>query len=221
VLGVDNLVFLAILTNRLPEAQRALGRKVGLSLALGTRLLLLAVLAWIVALTQPVLAMFGQSFSWRDLILIGGGLFLLVKATHEIHNTVEGENDFPEGGGTGRYPTFTSVVIQIAIIDIIFSLDSVITAVGMANELWVMVTAVVVAMIIMLIASTPLSEFVSRHPTVKMLALAFLLLIGMVLIADGFGLHIPKGYIYFALAFSVGVEVMNHLMRRKRKTAAT
>jgi len=223
VLGVDNLVFLAILTNRLPEAQRPLGRKVGLSLALGTRLLLLATLAWIVTLTQPVLAMFGQSFSWRDLILIGGGLFLLVKATHEIHNTMEGEDDSPEGegSGAGRYPAFSSVVIQIAIIDIIFSLDSVITAVGMANELWVMATAVVIAMIIMLIASTPLSEFVSHHPTVKMLALAFLLLIGVVLIADGFGLHIPKGYIYFALAFSVGVEVMNHLMRRKRKAAAT
>ena len=223
VLGVDNLVFLAILTNRLPEAQRPLGRKVGLSLALGTRLLLLATLAWIVTLTQPVLAMFGQSFSWRDLILIGGGLFLLVKATHEIHNTVEGDDDLSagQGGGASRHPAFTSVVIQIAIIDIIFSLDSVITAVGMANEFWVMVAAVVVAMAIMLIASTPLSEFVSRHPTVKMLALAFLLLIGVVLIADGFGLHIPKGYIYFALAFSIGVEVMNHLMRRKRRVTAT
>jgi predicted tellurium resistance membrane protein TerC len=177
VLGVDNLVFLAILTNRLPEAQRPLGRKVGLSLALGTRLLLLATLAWIVTLTQPVLAMLGQSFSWRDLILIGGGLFLLVKATHEIHNTVEGDDDLSAGqnGGASRHPAFTSVVIQIAVIDIIFSLDSVITAVGMANEFWVMVAAVVVAMAIMLIASTPLSEFVSRHPTVKMLALAFLL----------------------------------------------
>jgi predicted tellurium resistance membrane protein TerC len=223
VLGVDNLVFLAILTNRLPEAQRPLGRKVGLSLALGTRLLLLATLAWIVTLTQPVLAMLGQSFSWRDLILIGGGLFLLVKATHEIHNTVEGDDDLSAGqsGGASRHPAFTSVVIQIAVIDIIFSLDSVITAVGMANEFWVMVAAVVVAMAIMLIASTPLSEFVSRHPTVKMLALAFLLLIGVVLIADGFGLHIPKGYIYFALAFSIGVEAMNHLMRRKRKETAT
>jgi predicted tellurium resistance membrane protein TerC len=223
VLGVDNLVFLAILTNRLPEVQRPLGRKVGLGLALGTRLLLLATLAWIVTLTQPLLAMFGQSFSWRDLILIGGGLFLLVKATHEIHNTVEGDDDLSaeQSGGAGRHPGFTFVVIQIAIIDIIFSLDSVITAVGMANEFWVMVAAVVIAMAVMLIASTPLSEFVLRHPTVKMLALAFLLLIGVVLIADGFGLHIPKGYIYFALAFSVGVEAMNHLMRRKRKTAAT
>jgi predicted tellurium resistance membrane protein TerC len=223
VLGVDNLVFLAILTNRLPETQQSLGRKVGLSLALGTRLLLLATLAWIVTLTQPVLAMLGHFFSWRDLILIGGGLFLLVKATHEIHNTMEGDDDLSGGksGGASRHPAFTSVVIQIAVIDIIFSLDSVITAVGMANEFWVMVAAVVVAMAIMLIASTPLSEFVSRHPTVKMLALAFLLLIGVVLIADGFGLHIPKGYIYFALAFSIGVEAMNHLMRRKRKVTAT
>jgi predicted tellurium resistance membrane protein TerC len=222
VLGVDNLVFLAILTNRLPEAQRPLGRKVGLALALGTRLLLLATLAWVVTLTQPIIEVSGRGFSWRDLILIGGGLFLLVKATHEIHNTMEGE-ETDDAGGTPLppvYPAFVSVVIQIAIIDIIFSLDSVITAVGMANQLWVMALAVVASMLLMLIASTPLSNFVSRHPTVKMLALSFLLLIGVVLIADGFGLHIPKGYIYFALAFSVGVEALNHDMRRKRRKAA-
>jgi predicted tellurium resistance membrane protein TerC len=222
VLGVDNLVFLAILTNRLPEKQRPLGRKVGLALALGTRLLLLATLAWVVTLTQPIIELSGRGFSWRDLILIGGGLFLLVKATHEIHNTMEGE-EADDADGTPLppvYPAFVSVVIQIAIIDIIFSLDSVITAVGMANQLWVMALAVIASMLLMLIASTPLSNFVSRHPTVKMLALSFLLLIGVVLIADGFGLHIPKGYIYFALAFSVAVEALNHGMRRKRKKAA-
>jgi len=220
VLGIDNIVFLAILTNRLPPHQRPLGRKIGLTLALGTRLLLLATLAWIVKLTAPLFTLFGQGFSWRDLILIGGGLFLLVKAVLEIHETVEGGHD--EAVGDSRdvprvYPAFSSIVVQIAIIDIIFSLDSVITAVGMADTLWVMVVAVVAAMIIMLVASGPLSDFVSTHPTIKMLALAFLLLIGVFLIADGFGLKIPKGYLYFALGFSVLVEAMNHWMRKKRR----
>lgn len=219
VLGIDNIVFLAILTNRLPPHQRPLGRKIGLSLALGTRLLLLATLAWIVKLTAPLFMLFGQGFSWRDLILIGGGLFLFVKAVLEIHETMEGshEKDAKEiSAGTKVYPAFAAIVVQIAIVDIIFSLDSVITAVGMADTLWVMVVAVVIAMIIMLVASTPLSDFVSAHPTIKMLALAFLLLIGVFLIADGFGLKIPKGYLYFALGFSVLVEAMNHWMRRKR-----
>jgi predicted tellurium resistance membrane protein TerC len=219
VLGIDNLVFIAILTNRLPQAKRPAARKTGLALALGTRLLLLATLAWIITLTMPVIELFGTALSWRDLIMIGGGLFLLVKATHEIHNTVEGDGGHTQNEAGGRLQKFSSVVVQIAIIDIIFSLDSVITAVGMANQLWVMVLAVVAAMVIMLIASTPLAEFVARHPTVKMLALSFLILIGVVLIADGLGFHIPKGYIYFALAFSVGVEMLNHLMRRK--TTAT
>lgn len=219
VLGIDNLVFIAILTGRLPEHQRSLGRKVGLSLALLTRLMLLATLAWIVGLTQPVFEIAGKGFSWRDIILIAGGLFLLYKATVEIHEMVEkddGEPDRPEGA-VGV--TFRGVVMQVAVIDIIFSLDSVITAVGMADHLWVMVVAVVVAMIIMIIASDPLANFVSAHPTVKMLALAFLLLIGVLLIADGFGLHVPKGYIYFALAFSVAVETLNHWVRRRRKRA--
>ncbi len=219
VLGIDNLVFIAILTGRLPEHQRSLGRKVGLSMALLTRLMLLATLAWIVGLTQPVFEIAGKGFSWRDIILIAGGLFLLYKATVEIHEMVEkddGEPDRPEGA-TGV--TFRGVVMQVAVIDIIFSLDSVITAVGMADHLWVMVVAVVVAMIIMIIASDPLANFVSAHPTVKMLALAFLLLIGVLLIADGFGLHVPKGYIYFALAFSVAVETLNHWVRRRRKRA--
>ena len=223
VLGIDNLVFLTILTNRLAPEQRPLGRKIGLTLALGTRLLLLATLAWIVKLTDPLFTMFDHGFSWRDLILIGGGLFLLVKAVHEIHETMEGEAEAAERAASGKVPaakvyaSFASVVVQIAIIDIIFSLDSVITAVGMADTLWVMVVAVVAAMIIMLVASGPLGDFVSAHPTIKMLALSFLLLIGVFLIADGFGLHIPKGYLYFALGFSIAVEALNHWMRRKRR----
>jgi len=218
VLGIDNIVFLAILTNRLPPHQRALGRKIGLSLALGTRLLLLATLAWIVKLTEPLFTLFDQGFSWRDLILIGGGLFLLVKAVLEIHESMEGAHDAAANDSDAPkvYAVFSSIVVQIAVIDIIFSLDSVITAVGMADTLWVMVVAVVAAMIVMLAASGPLSEFVSNHPTIKMLALSFLLLIGVFLIADGFGLKIPKGYLYFALGFSVLVEAMNHWMRRKK-----
>ncbi|MEO8102938.1 MAG: TerC family protein [Betaproteobacteria bacterium] len=220
VLGIDNIVFLAILTNRLPPHQRPMGRKIGLTLALGTRLLLLATLAWIVKLTEPLFSLFDHGFSWRDLILIGGGLFLLVKAVLEMHETVEGEEEHDEVGSADVarvYPAFASIVVQIAFIDIIFSLDSVITAVGMADTLWVMVVAVVAAMMIMLFASGPLSDFVSAHPTIKMLALAFLLLIGVFLVADGFGMKIPKGYLYFALGFSVLVEGMNHWMRNRKR----
>ncbi len=220
VLGIDNLVFIAILTGRLPLHQRALGRKVGLGLALITRLMLLATLAWIIGLTAPVITLGGQGFSWRDIILIGGGLFLLYKATVEIHEMTEHDGeaaDKPEGVAGA---SFKSIVLQIAVIDIIFSLDSVITAVGMADKLWVMVAAVVIAMIIMIVASNPLADFVAAHPSVKMLALSFLLLIGVLLIADGFGLHIPKGYVYFALAFSVAVESLNHWVRLRRKRAA-
>jgi len=217
VLGIDNLVFIAILTGRLPAHQRALGRKVGLALALVTRLMLLATLAWIVGLTEPLFSVAGKGFSWRDVILIGGGLFLLYKATVEIHEMVEKEEDEPDSPQGAAGVTFQGVVLQIAVIDIIFSLDSVITAVGMADQLWVMVAAVVFAMIIMIIASNPLANFVQAHPTVKMLALAFLLLIGVILIADGLGLHVPKGYIYFALAFSVAVETLNHWVRARRR----
>ena len=218
VLGIDNIVFLAILTNRLAPHQRALGRKIGLTLALGTRLLLLATLAWIVKLTDPLFTLFDHGFSWRDLILIGGGLFLLVKAVHEIHETMEGAQDAAANDSEAPkvYAVLSSIVVQIAVIDIIFSLDSVITAVGMADTLWVMVVAVVAAMMVMLAASGLLSDFVSNHPTIKMLALSFLLLIGVFLIADGFGMKIPKGYLYFALGFSVLVEAMNHWMRRKK-----
>jgi predicted tellurium resistance membrane protein TerC len=218
VLGIDNLVFIAILTNRLPEPQRPLARKVGLALALVTRLILLAALAWIVSLTRPVLTVAGLGLSWRDLILLAGGVFLLVKATREIHHAVEGDAE-PEHGVSGRAAvraSFAAIVAQVAVVDIVFSLDSVITAVGMADRLWVMVVAVVLAMILMITASTPLGNFVSSHPTVKMLALSFLLMIGVVLIADGLHFHIPKGYVYFSLAFSILVEALNFRARRRR-----
>jgi predicted tellurium resistance membrane protein TerC len=217
VLGIDNLVFISILAARLPLEQQSKARKVGLALALISRLLLLATLAWIIGLTQPFITVAGFGLSWRDLILIGGGLFLLYKATHEIHNEVEGAEEDKGPGKTAA--TFVAVVTQIAIIDIIFSLDSVITAVGMADDLWVMVVAVIAAVVVMLIAADPLSRFIAAHPTVKMLALSFLLLIGVMLIADGLHFHIPKGYVYFALGFSVAVEALNHWVRRGRVKA--
>ena len=219
VLGIDNLVFITILTERLPPERRPAGRKVGLALALGTRLLLLAALAWIVSLTRPVLHVGGLDLSWRDLILLGGGLFLMVKATREIHHAVEGDGE-PEHGVAGTAAmraSFGAVVAQIAVVDVIFSLDSVITAVGMADELWVMVVAIVIAMILMITASTPLGNFVASHPTVKMLALSFLLMIGVVLVADGLHFHIPKGYVYASLAFSILVEALNFRARRRRR----
>ena len=216
VLGIDNLVFIAILTGRLPAHQRALGRKVGLALALITRLMLLATLAWIVGLTQPLFSVAGKGFSWRDIILIAGGLFLLYKATVEIHEMVEKEEEEPDSPHGAAGVTFQGVVLQIAVIDIIFSLDSVITAVGMAQHLSIMVIAVIVAVIFMMFFAKYISDFVHQHPTVKMLALAFLLLIGVTLIADGFGQHISKGYIYFAMAFSVFVEMLNLRLRRSK-----
>lgn len=217
VLGIDNLVFIAILTGRLPLHQRALGRKVGLSLALITRLMLLATLAWIVGLTAPVFTVAGQGFSWRDLILIAGGLFLLYKATVEIHEMTEhdAEQANPADGAVGV--TFKGIVLQIAVIDIIFSLDSVITAVGMADKLWVMITAVVLAVGVMVIFSDRISDFVSKHPSLKMLALSFLMLIGVMLVAEGIGSHVEKGYVYFAMAFSLIVEVLNMRVRTKQK----
>jgi predicted tellurium resistance membrane protein TerC len=218
VLGIDNLVFISILAGRLPEEQQSKARKVGLALALITRLALLATLAWIVSLTAPFVHIGGFGLSWRDVILIVGGLFLLYKATVEIHGEVEGEADEKGPGKTAA--TFGAVVTQIAIIDIVFSLDSVITAVGMADQLWVMVVAVIAAVIVMLIASDPLAAFIQAHPTIKMLALAFLILIGVMLIADGMHFHIPKGYVYFALGFSVAVEGLNHWVRRRRRAAA-
>lgn len=219
VLGIDNLVFLAILAERLPEHQRASARKLGLMFALGTRLALLASLTWIAGLVEPVFTLLGRAVSWRDIILIGGGVFLLAKATHEIHGSLEGEEDGPAEDGAGRavQAGFVVTIVQIGVLDIVFSLDSVITAVGMANQLWVMVAAVVVAVALMLVASGPLSAFVSRHPTVKMLALSFLLLVGMSLVADGMGFHIPKAYLYFAMGFSVLVEALNLAARRRKR----
>jgi len=213
VLGIDNLLFISILADRLPQEQRAKARKVGLALALVTRLALLATLAWIVGLTQPFVHLGDFGLSWRDVILIGGGLFLLRKATLEIHNEVEGGEQ--DEGPARVQATFAAIVTQIMVIDMVFSLDSVITAVGMADQLWVMVVAVLASVGLMIAAATPMAEFVSRHRTVKMLALSFLLLIGVVLVADGLHFHIPKGYIYFALAFSITVEALNYWARRR------
>jgi predicted tellurium resistance membrane protein TerC len=215
VLGIDNLVFIAILAGRLPAERRDGARKVGLALALITRLALLASIAWIIGLTRPLFEVMGHAVSWRDVVLIAGGVFLLYRGTSEIHQQLEGEaaHETPDAAQA----SFTGVVLQIMVLDIVFSLDSVVTAVGMANELWVMATAIVVAVAIMLAASEPLAAFVDRHPTVKMLALSFLLLIGMTLIADGAGFHVPKGYIYVAIGFSIGIEVLNQLATRRRK----
>jgi len=215
VLGVDNLVFLAILAGRLPPEQQPMARRLGLGFALITRILLLLTLAWIITLTQPLFEVLGHGVSWRDIILLGGGAFLIFKATHEIHGSLEGE-EHDENAPRRATASFVAVVIQIGIIDIVFSLDSVITAVGMAQHLPIMIAAVVISMIVMLIAAGPLSAFVSTHPTVKMLALAFLLLIGTTLVAEGAGFHFPKGYIYAAMAFSVAVEALNLFARRRR-----
>ncbi len=216
VLGIDNIVFISILAGRLPEAQRDRARKLGLFLAMGLRILLLMSLSWLVSLTAPWFTVLGEEISGRDLILLIGGLFLLAKATYEIHHKIEGEH---EDGSVGKAAaTFGSVLLQILVLDLVFSLDSVITAVGMANELGVMVTAVVLAVVVMLFSVNLVSTFIDAHPTVKILALSFLLLIGMALVADGLDLHIPKGYIYFAMAFSIFVEMLNLKVRRRRAT---
>jgi predicted tellurium resistance membrane protein TerC len=214
VLGIDNVIFISILAGKLPVAQQKKARTIGLAMAMIMRVLLLLSLAWIVRLTAPLFTILGQEISGRDLILLGGGLFLLAKATHEIHDKLEGE----EGEAVKRIaPSLASVIVQISLLDIVFSLDSVITAVGMAKELGVMITAVIIAVLIMLVSAGSISAFVNRHPTVKMLALSFLLLIGMSLIAEGLEFHIPKGYVYFAMAFSVFVEVLNIAFRRKSR----
>lgn len=215
VLGIDNLIFVSILAGRLPPARQASARRIGLTLALAMRLVLLAAISWITQLTAPVFAVAGHDISWRDLVLIGGGLFLVYKGTQEIHARIEGEGE--HGATPVAHASFAGTIVQIGLLDIVFSLDSVITAVGMANQLSVMVVAVVIAMVVMLLASGPVSGFVNRHPTVKMLALSFLLLIGMTLIADGSGAHVPKGYIYAAIGFSVLVEVLNQLAGRRRR----
>ncbi len=217
VLGVDNIIFISILVGRLPEAQRQRARVLGLGFAMFTRIGLLLSLAWVMTLTEPLVSI-GRDISGRDLILIGGGLFLLWKSVHEIHNSLEGEVDDEHCGGAVR-ASFATVIVQIAIIDIVFSLDSVITAVGMVDEVPIMVLAIVIAVGVMMFAAKPIGEFVDRHPTVKMLALSFLILVGMALVAEGWGYPIPKGYIYFAMAFSVVVEMLNLRVRARRQDA--
>jgi predicted tellurium resistance membrane protein TerC len=212
VLGIDNIVFLSVLTGRLPREQQARARTIGLALALGMRIVLLLTLQWVIGLTAPLIELAGFEFSGRDLILIGGGLFLLAKATTEIHESLEGGHGHGAPGGTAK-AAFGSVIVQIVLIDAVFSLDSIITAVGLSDQIGVMITAVVIAIGVMLIAAGPLARFVEEHPTIKMLALSFLLLIGFSLVAEGFELHISKGYIYFAMGFSVFVEALNLRLR--------
>lgn len=212
VLGIDNVIFISILSGKLPAEQQKRARLIGLTLALVMRVILLFSLSWIIGLTAPLFNVFGKDISGRDLVLLIGGLFLIGKSTHEIHGSLEGE----EGAASKKvFSSFASVIIQITLLDIVFSLDSVITAVGMVNNLWIMIAAVVISIIAMMLFAGPIGSFVQRHPTIKMLALAFLLLIGVTLVAEGLGQHIPKGYIYFAMAFSVLVEVLNMRLRKK------
>lgn len=218
VLGVDNLIFISIVAARLDPSMRQKARHIGLGLALFMRIALLAGIAWVVGLTQPIFSIAGFEPSWRDLILVAGGLFLLAKATTEIHHTLEGDTGMPGGGRVAS--TFPAAIGQIAVLDLVFSLDSIITAVGMAQDIWVMIAAVVIAMIVMVVAAKPVTDFVDRHPTVKMLALSFLMLIGVALIADGFGAHIPRGYLYFAVAFSISVEMLNLYAAARRKRSS-
>ena len=214
VLGIDNIIFISILVGKLPEAQQPRARRLGLFLAMFLRIGLLASIAWMAKLTAPLFSVLGQGISGRDLILLTGGIFLLFKATREIHERLEGEE---EGANARAVASFGAVIFQILLLDIVFSLDSVITAVGMADHLPVMIAAVVIAVGVMMFAAGPISNFVARHPTIKMLALSFLLLIGMSLVAEGLGQHIPKGYIYFAMAFSVFVEMLNLRSGKKSK----
>ncbi len=211
VLGIDNIIFISILVGRLPVHQRQRGRVIGLAMAMGMRILLLLSLTWIMRLSRPLFTLFAHSFSGRDLILIGGGLFLLIKSTFEIHNSLEGG---AHGRARGAAASFMHVIVQITILDIVFSLDSVITAVGLARHLPVMILAIVIAVGVMMFSAKPVGDFVDSHPTIKMLALSFLLLVGFTLVVEGMGLHIPKGYIYFAMAFSCFVEFLNLKMRR-------
>ncbi len=212
VLGIDNIIFISILVDKLPKAQQEMARKIGLFMAMFMRIGLLFVLSWIVGLTEPFFTIFGKDISGRDLILILGGLFLIWKSTGEIHQSLEGE----EAHATSAVKaTFTAVILQIMVVDIVFSLDSIITAVGMVDELAVMVAAVVVSVGLMMLFASAIGRFVSDHPTIKMLALAFLVVVGVVLVAEGFGHHVPKGYVYFAMAFSLGVELLNIWMRKR------
>ncbi len=214
VLGIDNIIFLSIISSYLPKDQQAKARRIGLIMALAMRIALLASIAWIIGLTQPIFSIFEHEVSWRDIILGAGGLFLIYKGTDEIHHEIEGHE---EGESKPKkVHSFMNVIVQIAILDMVFSLDSVITAVGMADHLPVMIAAVVFAIIVMMVAAEPTAAFIERHPTIKMLALSFLLLVGVALIADAMHFHIPRGYLYFAIAFSIGVEILNMVVRKRR-----
>jgi predicted tellurium resistance membrane protein TerC len=215
VLGIDNVIFLSVIVSRIPQPQAKRARQIGLALALIFRILLLSLLVWLIGLTQAVLTVRGVALSWRDIVLIAGGLFLIGKATHEIHGEVEAGDE--ENNAAPRASAFFWVIIQIIVIDMVFSLDSIITAIGMAQDLEIMIAAVVIACLVMYISSGPVAKFVAEHPTTKMLALAFLVLIGVALVADGFRFHIPRGYIYFAIVFSAAVEFFNVLAKRNRK----
>ncbi len=216
VLGIDNIVFISVIVSKLPEEQAERARKIGIALALVFRILLLMILTWIIGLQEDVFELFGEGYSWRDIILISGGMFLLYKGTSEIHEEVEGETEVEEAGRKSTSP-FAAIIIQIIMIDIVFSVDSIVTAIGMADHVEVMIAAVIISMAIMYVASGSVAEFIRNHPTTKMLALSFLLLIGMSLIGEGLGFHIPRGYVYFAMAFSAMVEMINVYVRKKRK----
>ena len=217
VLGIDNIVFIVILTGRLPEASQAMARRVGLLMAMFMRIALLLAIKWIMGLVAPLFAVFGHEFSGRDLILFAGGLFLIGKATYEVHHKLEGPG--AEHGAAAQARSVAAVIVQVMLLDLVFSLDSVITAVGMADSVAVMITAIVIAVIVMMVFAGAVSRFIERHPTMKMLALSFLLLIGVVLVADGLGVHIAKGYIYFAMGFSLFVELLNVRMLSRRRAA--
>jgi predicted tellurium resistance membrane protein TerC len=217
VLGIDNVIFLSVIVSRIPPAQAKRARQIGLALALVFRILLLCLLVWLIGLTRPLFTLREIAFSWRDIILIGGGLFLIGKATHEIHAEVETGDETIDGAPTAG--AFFWVIVQIIVIDMVFSLDSIITAIGMAQDIEIMIAAVIIACFIMYVSSGPVARFVAEHPTTKMLALAFLVLIGVALVADGFKFHIPRGYIYFAIVFSAAVEFFNVLAKRNRKKA--
>jgi predicted tellurium resistance membrane protein TerC len=218
VLGIDNVIFISVIVSRIPPVQAKRARQIGLLLALVFRIVLLSLLVWLIGLTEPVVTVKNVALSWRDIILIGGGAFLIAKATHEIHAEVEANDG--ESDAEPRASVFFWVIVQIIVIDLVFSLDSIITAIGMAQDLEIMIAAVVIACFVMYVSSGPVAKFVADHPTTKMLALAFLVLIGVALVADGFKFHIPRGYIYFAIVFSAAVEMFNVLARRNRRKAA-
>jgi predicted tellurium resistance membrane protein TerC len=215
VLGIDNIIFISVLVGRLPEQRRVYARRVGLGLALIARLVLLFSISWVMGLTESWLTVFGHAISGRDVILVAGGMFLLAKATHEIHNSLEGSE---ESDTTAGAASLGMVLIQIALLDVVFSLDSVITAVGLVEQVSIMAIAIILAVVVMLVAAKSIGDFVDEHPTIKILALSFLILVGVTLMMEGFDVHVPKGYIYFSMGFSVGVEMLNIRMRRKRTT---